>query len=259
MVFRTSLPLGSGVLWDFKPAADGQMGRIINLYRDWQISGDTAWLQEALAAGQEGARVRLDAVGRRPRRRDGGRAAQHLRHRVLRPEQHDGRVLPRRPQGRRRRMADAVGDVVAAKTYLAMYEKGRRGLRRDALERRVLRPEIRPGHGEEVPVRRGLPLRPAPRPVAGHGRRASGRYLPAERIQSLAPVDLQVQLPDRFPELLQRPADLRPQRREGPAPLLLAARAAGRRCPSSTPTRSGRASSTRSPRTSSTKGSSRRG
>ncbi|MGZ7065708.1 MAG: GH116 family glycosyl hydrolase, partial [Candidatus Aminicenantales bacterium] len=44
MMFRTSLPLGSGVFWNFKPAADGQMGRMISLYRDWQISGDTAWL-----------------------------------------------------------------------------------------------------------------------------------------------------------------------------------------------------------------------
>ncbi|MCK7525687.1 MAG: glycoside hydrolase family 116 protein [Ignavibacteriales bacterium] len=40
-------------------------------------------------------------MGRRPGRPDGGRAAQHLRHRVLRPEQHDGRLLPRRAQGRR--------------------------------------------------------------------------------------------------------------------------------------------------------------
>jgi non-lysosomal glucosylceramidase len=46
MMFRTSLPLGSGIFWNFKPAADGQMGRIISLYRDWQISGDTAWLQK---------------------------------------------------------------------------------------------------------------------------------------------------------------------------------------------------------------------
>jgi uncharacterized protein (DUF608 family) len=46
MVFRTSLPLGSGVFWNFKPAADGQMGRIISLYRDWRISGDTAWLKK---------------------------------------------------------------------------------------------------------------------------------------------------------------------------------------------------------------------
>ncbi|MCK7525686.1 MAG: hypothetical protein MZV64_52810 [Ignavibacteriales bacterium] len=53
MMFRTSLPLGSGVLWDFKPAADGQMGRIISLYRDWQISGDTG-----LAARSSGRRPR---------------------------------------------------------------------------------------------------------------------------------------------------------------------------------------------------------
>ncbi len=46
MMFRTSLPLKSGAFWDFKPAADGQMGRVISLYRDWQISGDNAFLQK---------------------------------------------------------------------------------------------------------------------------------------------------------------------------------------------------------------------
>ncbi len=44
MIFRTSLPAGDKY-WDFKPAADGQLGRIINLYRDWQISGDLNFLQ----------------------------------------------------------------------------------------------------------------------------------------------------------------------------------------------------------------------
>jgi non-lysosomal glucosylceramidase len=46
MMFRTSLPLGSGVYWNFRPAADGQMGRIISLFRDWKISGDTEWLKK---------------------------------------------------------------------------------------------------------------------------------------------------------------------------------------------------------------------
>ncbi len=46
MVFRTSLPLGSGVYWNFKPAADGQLGRIISLYRDWQLSGDFEFLRK---------------------------------------------------------------------------------------------------------------------------------------------------------------------------------------------------------------------
>ena len=63
MVFRTSLPLGSGDFWDFKPAADGQMGRIISLYRDWQISGDTAFLKKLWPQGEEGPRVRLDPTG----------------------------------------------------------------------------------------------------------------------------------------------------------------------------------------------------
>lgn len=44
MVFRTSLPTGEKY-WDFKPAADGQLGRLICLYRDWQISGDLNFLK----------------------------------------------------------------------------------------------------------------------------------------------------------------------------------------------------------------------
>jgi len=46
MIFRTSLPTSARFFWDFKPAADGSLGKIINLYRDWQISGDTAFLKE---------------------------------------------------------------------------------------------------------------------------------------------------------------------------------------------------------------------
>jgi len=46
MAFRTTLPLGEERYWDHLPAADGQMGRIISLYRDWQISGDRDFLKE---------------------------------------------------------------------------------------------------------------------------------------------------------------------------------------------------------------------
>jgi len=45
MAFRTQLPPGSK-LWDFKPCADGQMGTIIQVYRDWQLSGDDDFLRE---------------------------------------------------------------------------------------------------------------------------------------------------------------------------------------------------------------------
>jgi uncharacterized protein (DUF608 family) len=39
MAFRSMVPLGIKQ-WDFRPAADGQMGCILKLYREWQISGD---------------------------------------------------------------------------------------------------------------------------------------------------------------------------------------------------------------------------
>jgi len=45
MAFRTLLPL-VGELWAFKPAADGQMGTIMKVYREWLQSGDQAFLEE---------------------------------------------------------------------------------------------------------------------------------------------------------------------------------------------------------------------
>jgi uncharacterized protein (DUF608 family) len=43
MGFRSYLPDGKKI-WD-KAAADGQMGCLMKLYRDWQLSGDTEWLR----------------------------------------------------------------------------------------------------------------------------------------------------------------------------------------------------------------------
>ena len=45
MAFRTLMPL-SKKLWEFKPAADGQMGCVLKLYREWQISGDREFLAD---------------------------------------------------------------------------------------------------------------------------------------------------------------------------------------------------------------------
>lgn len=45
MAFRTLLPL-VGELWAFKPAADGQMGTVMKVYREWLQSGDTDFLRE---------------------------------------------------------------------------------------------------------------------------------------------------------------------------------------------------------------------
>ena len=45
MTFRTLIPLGEAQ-WKFKPCADGQMGEIVRAYREWQLSGDSAWLRK---------------------------------------------------------------------------------------------------------------------------------------------------------------------------------------------------------------------
>ncbi|MGC4191969.1 MAG: GH116 family glycosyl-hydrolase [Thermomicrobiales bacterium] len=45
MSFRVDLPLDRGTEWP-TAAADGQMGCIMKAYRDWQLHGDKAWLQE---------------------------------------------------------------------------------------------------------------------------------------------------------------------------------------------------------------------
>jgi uncharacterized protein (DUF608 family) len=43
--FRMPLPLGTKGDTGFHPAADGQMGTVIQVYREWLISGDDAWLR----------------------------------------------------------------------------------------------------------------------------------------------------------------------------------------------------------------------
>ncbi|NQU88376.1 MAG: hypothetical protein HQ541_21735 [Mariniphaga sp.] len=43
--FRTSLPIMPVETHNFHAAADGQLGGIMKIYRDWRISGDTKWMQ----------------------------------------------------------------------------------------------------------------------------------------------------------------------------------------------------------------------
>lgn len=52
--FRHAFPLGSdiGDTWGLLPAADGQLGGLIKLYRDWRRSGDTAWLRRLWPAAR---------------------------------------------------------------------------------------------------------------------------------------------------------------------------------------------------------------
>jgi len=45
VTFRSALPTGP-VKHDFHAASDGQLGGIMKVFRDWQISGDPGWLKE---------------------------------------------------------------------------------------------------------------------------------------------------------------------------------------------------------------------
>lgn len=49
--FRAALPDGP-TTHHFHAAADGQLGGIIKLYREWQVSGDQAWLERLLPLAQ---------------------------------------------------------------------------------------------------------------------------------------------------------------------------------------------------------------
>jgi uncharacterized protein (DUF608 family) len=45
VTFRSALPEGA-VPHDFHAASDGQLGGILKVFRDWQISGDSSWLEK---------------------------------------------------------------------------------------------------------------------------------------------------------------------------------------------------------------------
>jgi non-lysosomal glucosylceramidase len=126
MAFRTMLPLGRAI-WSFRPAADGQMGAILKLYREWQISGDDAYLRKLWPHAKralEFAWTSWDAD------KDG----------VMEGEQHNTYDIefygPNAMMGTlylgalkaATRMAEAVGDDEAVKAYSTVFESGRKNL-----------------------------------------------------------------------------------------------------------------------------------
>jgi uncharacterized protein (DUF608 family) len=126
MVFRTGVPLGTE-LWNHAPAADGQMGCVMKMYREWQLSGDDAWLRDLwpqVKKALDYAWVQWDA------NRDG----------VMEGEQHNtydiefygpNSMMGTLYLGALRAgeiMARAVGDQAAADQYRAVRESGTKKL-----------------------------------------------------------------------------------------------------------------------------------
>jgi uncharacterized protein (DUF608 family) len=126
MAFRTLVPLGRA-LWRFRPAADGQMGTVVKLYREWQLSGDLEFLRRLWPSAKralEFAWAAWDAD------RDG----------VMEGEQHNTYDIefygPNSMMGTlylaalaaASRMAEAVGDGESAGRYRELFERGGRKL-----------------------------------------------------------------------------------------------------------------------------------
>ncbi len=125
MQFRMPLPLCTTADHRYHAAADGQMGNVLRTYREWQLSGDDAWLAKlwpSVKKALEYAWVEWDAD------RDGLMEGVH--HNTLDIEYHGPETVcgTMYLAGLRagEEMARHMGDAVAADAYRAVFESGRR-------------------------------------------------------------------------------------------------------------------------------------
>jgi non-lysosomal glucosylceramidase len=142
MPFRTLLPLQEGVFWGgwgtARVAADGQMGCVLKLYREWQYSGDTGFLRRLWPAAK---RAIAFAWEKHPPSDDpADRGWDEDMDGVMEGKQHNTYDIefygPNTMMGTLylgalragEAMASALGDTEAAAKYHVLYEKGRRRL-----------------------------------------------------------------------------------------------------------------------------------
>ncbi|MDO8682013.1 MAG: GH116 family glycosyl-hydrolase [Armatimonadota bacterium] len=123
MAFRTNLPLGRE-LWKFHAAADGQMGCILKLYREWQLSGDDEFLKKLYPK----AKKTLEYAWKEwDKDRDGVmEAIQHNTYDIefLGPNTMMGSLYLAALKAMAI-IASELGDMEAATQYREVYDKGR--------------------------------------------------------------------------------------------------------------------------------------
>jgi uncharacterized protein (DUF608 family) len=137
--FRAVFPLGD-YWFDGPPAADGQFGNIARLYRDWKLSGDTAWLRRLWPK----VKLALEYAWTGPGQVSNPRLQHQERHPVwdpdkqgvLRGEQHNTYDInfygPSSMTGSlylaalkaSAEMAEALGEPDKAREYREVYERG---------------------------------------------------------------------------------------------------------------------------------------
>ena len=141
-VFRTLIPLGD-YWWTFKPCADGQMGNIVRVYREWKMSGDTEWLKKLWPKVKAALEFAWKGVG------DVDEKFKWQKERLLKPwdpnkdgvmegEQHNTYDIefygPNTMAGSlylaalraSAEMAEALGERESAQEYQGIFEKGSR-------------------------------------------------------------------------------------------------------------------------------------
>ncbi len=125
MQFRMELPPGTKASHGFHAAADGQMGNILRVYREWQISGDDEWLKKlwkSVKKALEYAWVEWD--------KDKDGLMEGIHHNTLDIEYHGPETvcgsmyLSALRAGEE--MALYLGDYETAKEYRKVFESGRK-------------------------------------------------------------------------------------------------------------------------------------
>ena len=159
MDFRVELPLGSGR--NGRVAADGQMGCIMKVYRDWRICGDDTWLRSIwpkVRKALEFAWIPADRWTWNAKWRRGGWDVGKSG--LMDGEQHntmDVNYYGPNPQmgfwylGALRaaeEMSKAVGDAAFAKECREIYEKGAKRIDEELFNGDYYEQKITEGHGE---------------------------------------------------------------------------------------------------------------
>ncbi|MBR5742997.1 MAG: hypothetical protein IKX85_04280, partial [Clostridia bacterium] len=127
MRFRTPLPRDRAG-GDPRPCVDGQMATVIKIYRDWKITGNTAWLRENWENVKKILEFAWDPANDHAWDRDKDGVLEGRQHHTLDMELFgpsawlEGMYLAALKAAAR--MAEALGDREKAEEYRSLFEKG---------------------------------------------------------------------------------------------------------------------------------------
>ncbi len=129
MAFRTQLPLGRKASGS-RACADGQFGGVLKTYREWKISGDTEWLKKNWNAVKKSIEFAWAETNEDQWDWDKDGVLEGRQHHTLDMELFgpnawlNGFYLAALKAGAE--MADYLGELDTAKTYVALFEKGKK-------------------------------------------------------------------------------------------------------------------------------------